>query len=168
MNRVSQIMLGIGTLALLSGTSAVADSTTSPGKSAAYSSVNGVTLSTGFPVMTSVTIEKGKKKRVLEVTIMALNNDSTAGSLGVRPVVNGQLMMEPLAGGSTSKAVSTTCNPSYINCTVVGDWWLDLDQAEAAFPGLFINAPLTIDATVGTGVGTPIGSVSLQARLVKK
>jgi hypothetical protein len=168
MNRIGQIMVVTATVALLVGSSASADSTTSPGKAAAYSSVNDVALSTTFPVVTSVTLEKGKKKRVLEVTIMALNGDSTAGSLGVRPIVNGQLLMEPLAGGSSAHAISTTCNPTYINCTIVGDWWLDLDQAEAAFPGMFINVPLTIDATVGTGVGTPTGSVSLQARLVKK
>ena len=117
--------------------------------------------------MTSVTILKGKRKRVLQVTIIA-EVDPIGLAFGVRPIVNGLMIMEPLRFGATAAAVTTSCVPTAPNCTVSGKWWLDLEQAEAAFPGMFINQPLIVDATIATGSGTPVGSISLQARLLKK
>jgi hypothetical protein len=167
MTNVRRIMLAVGTAAALLASTASADSTTSPGKEAAYSSVDDVAVSSSFGTMTSVTIQKGKKKRVLQVTIIAEANPSLL-AVGVRPRVNGQYVMEPMVGSITAVAVTTSCPPTAPNCTVVGKWWLDLEQAEAAFPGQFINQPLNIEATIATGTGSPIGSVSLQARLLKK
>jgi hypothetical protein len=64
-------MLAGCTAATLLASSALADSTTSPGKEVAYSSINDVPVNTSFGTMTSVTILKGKRKRVLQVTIIA-------------------------------------------------------------------------------------------------
>ncbi len=57
-------------------------------------------------------------------------------------------------------------------CTVSGTWWLDLDAAEVAHPGVFIRQPLTITLLGGTvpGAGVPFvpGDASMSAVLEKK
>jgi hypothetical protein len=52
-------------------------------------------------------------------------------------------------------------------CSVTGHFWLDLDAAEAAHPGIFINQPLVVELG-GFGDVTFTGMASLRARLVKK
>jgi len=52
-------------------------------------------------------------------------------------------------------------------------WWLDIDAAETANPGVFVNQPLTItllggDLTNGTLVGVQPMDISLSAIVVKK
>jgi hypothetical protein len=149
---------------MFTGVSAAnADATSSPGKQAAYSSVSGVAATPSEVVATSVQIEKGKKKRVLEVQITGFFVPSADGVvIGVRPVVNG-FAFEP--GGYL---VTHGCDSAFISCTVSGNFWIDLDVAEAASPGTFINQPLNVDAMVVTGSGSESANISLQAKLVKK
>lgn len=159
-------------LTIVSATLALADGTTSPGKQSAYASVSSVVFTGAFASAASVTIERGKKKRVLEVTIMAADESDVATAVAVRPLVNGLAIMEPHASSgfdTSAPAVNEACNAPSGFCTVVGHWWLDLDAAEVANPGLFINQPLNVDAQVSASpMAGAAGLISVQARLMKK
>ena len=148
--------------------SAFADAVASPGKQSAYASVSGQTFGPTPAIIpgASVTIAKGKKKRTLEVDVTAIVPSVAAGqTINVLVYANGLLITEPLA----SIQAEHGCSPSVINCTAQGTFWLDLDAAEAANPGLFANVPIVIDAEVSTASITgPSGIVSVRARLVKK
>jgi hypothetical protein len=52
-------------------------------------------------------------------------------------------------------------------CFVEGTWWLDLDAAESANPGMFYNVPLNVVTTASANAETT-GMASLTAMLVKK
>ena len=57
-----------------------------------------------------------------------------------------------------------------VTCTTTGTWWLDLDTAEAAHPGMFIGKALTITlmGAETTGNGDSALSATLTARVQKK
>lgn len=166
MKKILTVVCAIGLALIGRGAPARADLSTSPGKSAAYAALSGVSLTTSDLNVLSVQIEKGKKKRVLEVAITAIVQGATSDGnvVGVRPLVNGLAILEPGSGHQFMHA----CSSSYINCTTVGRFWLDLDAAEAANPGLFINQPLNIDAYALLGTGTANVRISLEAQLIKK
>ena len=158
--------LGIG-IALMSivlgnGTVAWGDATTSPGKTAVYVSAIGAALDNGAGFNISGTIQKGKKKRVLEVDLMATDGTGANPAVGVLPTVNG-VAMEP----NGSFFAVADCNAGYI-CTVSSHWWIDLDAAETANPGMFINQPLNIVGNVISNASTSTADVSLRARMQKK
>ncbi|MGH7790495.1 MAG: hypothetical protein ACRERC_26780 [Candidatus Binatia bacterium] len=143
---------------------AFADAISSPGKASAYVSTSGVSIPLFAAIGASVQILKGKKKRVLEVDITVIDPSSVVDVIGIRASVNGLFIMEP----TTTYQVEHACDTAYVSCTAHGVYWLDLDTAEASFPGQFINVPLNIDATVIAGGTATTGNVSLRARLVKK
>lgn len=160
-------ILALGTAVLFGlGTQAVwADATSSPGKAAAYTSVSGVAFPlSGSPIQATVQILKGKKKRVLEVDITAVDPSSSAGAIGITAAVNGMGILEP----TTFLQVEHECSPSYNNCTAHASYWLDIDTAEGLFPGQFVNVPLDVSVTVFAGGTATTGNVSVRARLVKK
>jgi hypothetical protein len=151
-------------LGLFSAQISSADSDTSPGKSAVYRSQSGVPVTTSFTQLISATIQKGKKKRVLDVDLTLIDTGSSAGFIGVGPVINGlALVMEPTA----THLQLADCPGTTNRCTATGQFWLDLDAAEAAHPGVFINQPLVIELW-GFGDVAFTGMASLRARLQKK
>src|SRR5262245_36338154 len=101
------------------------DSTTSPGKNAVYVSQSGVPVGTAFAPLISGTIQKGKKKRVVEVDLTLIDTGNSAGAIGVGPKINGlALVMEPTA---THLQLSDCPGTSINRCTATGLFWLDLD-----------------------------------------
>lgn len=152
------------TVALVSAQGSWADSDTSPGKNAVYRSQSGVAVGTAFAQLTSATIQKGKKKRVVEVDLTLIDTGNSAGVIGVGPLINGlALVMEPTA----THLQLADCPGTTNRCTATGQFWLDLDAAEAAHPGVFINQPLVIELW-GFGDVAFTGMASLRAHLEKK
>jgi hypothetical protein len=145
--------------------SAWGDADTSPGKHTVYKSQSGVSVGTTFSQLVTATIEKGKKKRVLEVDVTLIDSGNAATSIGVGPLINGlALVMEPNA----THVQLNDCPSAGLNrCTATGQFWLDLDAAETAHPGVFINQPLVIELW-GLGDVPFTGIASLRARLEKK
>ena len=153
--------------AVLGASAAFAAGTTSPGKNAVYASADNVPIPSTYGSVLSATIEKGKKKRVLEIDLVATNyTDDDA--LVIRPVVNGLTIAEPKVLGSTNVGQAVNFCSGYV-CTTSGQWWLDLDAAEASNPGMFIGQPLVIDFEAGDPVGFPgTANISIRARMQKK
>ncbi len=119
---------------------------TSPGGNSVYESATGVPLPVGPAPLLVGTISKGLRSRVLEVNAML-----TVGvpfgpgiELSLLVDVNG-VLMEPLPSGPFG-AVQSCVDIGFgaSGCTISGTWWLDLDAAEAASPGVFLRKPLTI------------------------
>ena len=144
-----------------------ADATTSPGKTSVYATEENVALSGATVVAVSVVLQKGKKKRVLEVE-GRLDKASIDGEpLVARVTVNGVRMEPPDPFfASLSARASQSCGSGLV-CSMVGTWWLDLDAAEAANPGTFIGEPLLIELNAGSSNPT-VATASLRARLQKK
>lgn len=119
------------------------------------------------------TLAKGKKKKVIVVEATM-----TSGIPGPLPMVltmwaslNG-VAMEPTGNpvGIMTDCGGTALSPwlggPLFGCTLSGTFWLDLDQAEAASPGTFINMPLTVVLMGGdfAGLGGPPVVVSMTVR----
>ena len=149
---------------------------TSPGRKAAFETAKGVPLPlVPHPVLTA-TIVKGKQKHVITVDGM-VRLDLPPGvatlSLGARvDVPCGWLEMHPTGTMGTMWSALQECPNVGMGCTVTGTFILDLDAAELASPGCFINQPLTIrleagDAGPGGGAGQPV-DVSMIVRMEKK
>ena len=53
---------------------------------------------------------------------------------------------------------------------MVGTWWFDVDTAELAHPGMFVNQPLniTLNGMESTGTGASDFKATLSARVQKK
>lgn len=143
---------------------AAADVIATPGKNAAYVSDSSVALTTaGYTSVASVTLNKGKKKRVVEVDVVLEDKNFQASSVSGYATING-LQMEP----DLADVPVTPCNTAFINCTLSVQFWADIDALEAANPGVFVGQPLVIDVlgkTTGVNVN---GMASVRARLVKK
>ena len=155
---------------------------TSPGKNSAFESMTGVPLVGLAPPLLTATLLKGKKKTVVKVEAMYTDgpydpSPTTTRVLGLAVDVNG-VLMEPTTGGASSvgQGAVNDCGfatPPPTACTVTGTWWLDIDAAETAHPGMFVNQPLTVtllggDLTNGTLVGVQPMDISLSAIVVKK
>lgn len=154
-------------LCLTARAPALADALASPGKDAAYSSVSGVSLTSGTGPVPAATVQilKGKKKRVLEVDITGIVTTSVAGqAMGVIARLNGLSLFEPNFGNFQ---VEHGCVVG-TNCTVQGRFWLDLDAAEAANPGMIIGQPLNVEVQQAVISSTPGGIISVRARMLKK
>jgi len=152
---------------------------TSPGKIGVYASTVSATISDPLATVLIATIAKGKKKRVLEVELAATltGNVPFAGLMTMRPIVNGLQLMEPTNAGSTVTATrfcgGSGGGPLPVFCSQSYEFWLDLDAAQAAHPGMFIKQPLVIEFQLGFGApGSSVinvdGVATLRARLAKK
>ena len=150
-------------LFLASHGSVLADATSSPGKFAAYSSLSGVSIPGAGATVATVQISKGRKKRVLEVDVTAIDPSSVTEVIGIRATANG-LAMEP----TTFLQVEHSRDSVYNNFTAHALYWLDVDTAEAANPGMFVNVPINVDVVLYSGSTPSTGNVSVRARLVKK
>lgn len=127
-----------------------ADGTTSPGKKAVYVDQTGETVSTVSAALTpalTATIEKGKKKTVLEIDLTITDIVRTSMGMGVAPFVNGfSDVVLPHPGTNIQNFVLTTCDAStWVKCTTNGHFWVDIDAAEAAHAGMFVGQPLVIE-----------------------
>jgi hypothetical protein len=123
----------------------------------------------------AATLAQGLKKRVLVV-------DATMTTGGLAPLapfiasmvanVNG-VPMEPVGSpfGPIMDCGGTGMSPlpPMFGCTLTASFWMDLDQAEAASPGVFIKQPLTVTLSGGNvagGGGMPV-LVSMGVHLEK-
>jgi len=146
---------------------AFADASASPGKNAAYASANGFVADAAFDPAVSVTLEKGKRKRVLEVFGSVTDFDGGA-DLALVPRVNGLSVMEPMRlPAAVTLQAGNLCDAGNA-CTASSEWWLDLDAAEAANPGVFVGQPLVVELLVSSPFVGETVDVSLRARLQKK
>jgi hypothetical protein len=127
----------------------------------------------GTPLIIT-TLKKGAKKKVLLVDAML----TTGGYVNPAPdayhldlMVNGVFVGEPTLVNPLG--VPVDCGLSVAvpdsECTVTAQWWVDMDAAEAAFPGLFIGPPVTVTLLGGSfsGSGNPI-DVQVTVQQVKK
>jgi len=142
----------------------IADSNTGPGKMAAFASFDDMTIGLGpsSPSL-AVAIKKGKTHRVLTVEgMLSIYSAAGAAKLLMVPLVNG-IPLNPVG-----KAAAASCTTGE-QCSVTGSWWLDLDAAEAANPGVGLGQQLNVtlvgNDTAETG---SVGSMILRARLEKK
>ena len=133
----------------------------------------------GVPLAGMVaTLKKGKPKRVVVVEATMTKGVATPGApvtLSMFPDVNGVLMEPDASGGVSGPGPLEDCggfgiNPPAFSCTLTGTWWLDLDAAEAANPGVFINQPLVVTLHGGdfAGMGVVPVDVTMSVRLEKK
>ncbi len=174
---MKRVLAAIATTALVLGFLAVVTSTqgfaasTSPGKNLAFESsdFNGDgDIPQSVTTLLTATIVKGKKKHVLMVEATLSTGSSLCSSyLYMRTEVNGVLPMEPRGGGGHDEVLQP-CNSG--PATLTGTWWLDLDAAEAAHPGVFIGQPLTVKLLGGEGFPAPQsdGKVTMSVRIQKK
>jgi len=146
-----------------------------------YVSVGGTPLppfpGAALPGMVA-TLKKGKPKRVVVVEAMMKTGVASPGfpvTLNMFPDVNGVLMEPDASGGVGGPGPLEDCggfgiNPPAFSCTLTGTWWLDLDAAEAANPGVFINQPLAVTLRGGdfAGMGLIPVDVTMSVRLEKK
>lgn len=159
----------VGTLcaaALVGSTPAIvaAAATLSPGNNAAYASLDGFSIPTSYTPITQVTILKGKSRHAIEVDILLTDKSALSNALGSYVSING-VHIEPT---QSNVQVIGTCNHS-VSCSLPAQFWADIDQLEAANPGLFVGQQLVITAygIVG-GPASTNGAMSVRARMVKK
>ena len=136
---------------------------TSPGKSSAFESGSLSPLASGFPTLATARIAKGKKKKVLSIEASLVTASGAVGILELRVKVNGVAA----EGG----AVNQSCIASVPRCTLVGTWWLDVDAAEAANPGVFVKQELDValEGGVQAGGDSDIGAdVTLSVQMESK
>jgi hypothetical protein len=94
----------------------------------------------------TATIAKGKKNRVLAIEATLGTDVGAAGVIEMRPLVNDVAVEGPI--------VSVSCQPSLLHCSMSGTWWVDIDAAEAANPGVFVKQPLVVRLVGGYLVGS--------------
>ncbi len=153
-----------------------------PPKSTRWVSATATPLGNFFvtPNLLAATLAKGATKSVLEVdgvlTDGPITPDATTRVFALGVGVNG-LPMQPAAAPGSYEVI-TDCggygdtNGDTVSsraCTVVGQWWLDMDDpANAALIGVPITVTLKGgDLTGGPEVGAPV-DMSLRVRQVKK
>lgn len=162
--------LAVAVLSLLTAAApAFADATTSPGKASVHASAGFLTMpgALSFSTVLNASILKAKKKQVLEVDGFLGDYNGSSADECIRVLVNGLDILEaqtPAVGGNAWAC--HPCSSTYF-CSLTGQWWLDLDAAELAHPGVFIGQPLDIQLQAFSNVSTKI-AVSLRARMVKK
>lgn len=136
----------------------LADTIISPGKFRAWASIGPVLLNTAPTA--NLQILKAKKKYVLEVRgmVQVCVNDIVT----VYPTVNGILPLVP--AGSIDQECSGCC-------VVSGTWFLDLDAAELANPGVLFSGGAGLPLNVALDAFTPSvanGLITMTAEIKKK
>lgn len=153
--------------------------TTSPGANSVFvsaSNVNLPALGNGSASLLTGTITKGKRKTVVAVEAMLTGIGSSSGPRvdQIWPTING-IVIEPKFKSVPDPDMAqvncpTITAPSSITCTTTGTWWLDIDAAEAANPGMFVGKALniTLMGNEATGNGDIDLEATLTARVQKK
>lgn len=102
------------------------------------------------------TIKKGLKKRV--VTVEATVTTSAPITFEFWPTVNGIPVGPAPAHGDLKFSGALGLSAS-------GVWWLDLDAAELAHPGLFVGKPLVVQLR-GSNFSLNIPTASVTATMI--
>jgi len=133
------------------------------GKNTAFFQTDALAIIPGDSSETfSATILKGKPKRVLTLTATMLADAMPPNQ--VQAWVNGVQMSGCGTGVNTCFLDVTSI---YHNNTAM--WWLDLDEAEAANPGVFKGQPLSVDLEIWNGAPFDLYVyVTMTARMEKK
>jgi hypothetical protein len=166
---------GLGLVLGLATTANAVNYSTSPGKNSAFEA------STGNPLVVygsqlTATIAKGKKKTVLAIEAGYTDGPySPVGgvrALGMGVTVNG-IAVQPNPASPEQHVIDCGLTDSPpATCTLVGTFWLDIDAAELANPGVFVGQPLSVVLFAGhVGAGPPpaiIMDASLSVRVQKK
>lgn len=161
-------LLTISSCLLLLGSpvgSAYADGTTSPGKNSAFASVSFMMLPAYSSPLLTATIEKGKKKTVLEIVTTLSATPAAPVTLASNVTVNG-IQAQP---GLWTVAQDCSANAA-LGCQLTDVRWIDVDAAEAANPGMFVGQPLVVNFTGGAfmaGIGSN-SAATLAVRVQKK
>ena len=114
-------------------------------------------------MLLTASLVKGKKKRVVAIEATLATNSGASGVLHLLPTVNGVAVQGTI--------VNEPCDPSLVHCAATGTWWLDVDAAEAANPGLFVGELLEVELVGGVlagGDSDASGTATLSVRMVKK
>jgi hypothetical protein len=140
--------------------------TTSPGKNAVHSAESNVLNGSGDIVTLTGTIEKGKKKTVLEIEAsVSVAGSASLNAVYVSATINGYFPANPYFS-------TTHCNSANAQlCTITQTFWLDIDAAEAANVGAYVGQPLNIIVAGGNQAFAGAGlnyNASFTARVVKK
>ena len=152
----------LGCLALLTR-SAHADVASSPARTTAARSAIGLDL--GVSPSITVQLYKGKRGTMLVVHGGVAVFNPAGAWLGVGVTANG-IDMEPTDGLGDSRIFQTGCQGF---CNLSGTWWLDLDLAEQAHPGMFVNVPIDVTLTgQSLYATTQTYKMSVTATLMKK
>jgi hypothetical protein len=165
----------LGLVLGLATTGAATNYSTSPGKNSAFESSTNNPLTVYLPKLTA-TIAKGKKKTVLAID--AAYTDGPYGpiygvrALGLGVTVNG-IAVQPNPAATEQNVIDCgLVDTPPAGCTIVGTFWLDIDAAELANPGVFVGQPLTVVMSAGhIGAGPPPANpmdASLSVRVHKK
>jgi len=172
-NRFAVALLSIVLASASLPPSAHADASTSPGINGVHASTVGVALPPYLTVvvltpLVNGTIAKGKPHRVLVVdgAITAIGPGENAYT---KPQVNG-IDLEPTDDVGNGLAAGVNCpSTATLACSAAGTWWIDLDAAEAAHPGMFYGKPLQIvlNGFTDSNTGGSVAAV-MNARLEKK
>jgi len=161
MQRRFWIGMSIGLAGVLAGSATVAD--ISPGKISAFASIVEQNPLPGYgATLVSATIGKGRAKRALSIHATLNIRGAGATVVGILPRVNG-VSAEP-------NRVVTDCT-SHAECSVSGNWYLDVDAAELANPDAFVNEPLLVELIGGEiSLATPAipWDATLSVLMVKK
>jgi hypothetical protein len=165
----------LGLVVGLATTAAAVNYSTSPGKNAAFEASTGNPLTVYLPKLTA-TIEKGKKR-----TVLAIEAGYTDGpyapiygvrALGLGVTVNGIAIQPNPAAAEQNVIDCGLTDTAPAACTIVGTFWLDIDAAELANPGVFVGQPLSIVMSAGhVGGGPPPPNpmdATLSVRVQKK
>ena len=170
----------LGLVLGLATTASAVNYSTSPGKNSAFEASTGNPLTAAGTTQLTATIEKGKKKTVIAVE----------ATYGDGPYIPTSVQKRALAMNVTVNGVTMHPDPAasyqYVidcgwamgsgppaACFTTGTFWLDIDAAELANPGVFVGQPLSIVLTAGDVAASPLIGVtpmdaSLSVRVTKK
>ncbi len=160
---------GIAGLAALVASSASAQ-TFASGRTFAFASSGPNVVALTDQGWTTATIAKAKRKHVLVIDgSVSYTGNSDIQFLDVFTRVFTPTSNEISADGGYYQ---TDCSGAFFggSCTVSGHWWLDIDAAEAAEPGKWVNQSVTVDLQGGVlpmGEGSN-GSHTLRVMMLKK
>lgn len=150
---------------------------TSPGRKVAFETKTAVPLPGPAPgAVLTAQILKGKKKHVISVDAMVTSSMYLPGApwlLSASVDVNGIQMDPTLAfpGIGAVQDCSLFAVGVAFGCTLTSTFLMDLDAAELANPGVFVNMPLTITLSASDPIGFMIGApvdASMAVRMEKK
>ncbi len=144
---------------------------TSPGKKSAFESLSAIPMPV-YPAPLTATIAKGQKKTVLAIAATLRDSGPPGRCLGLQVSVNSVLAE---SGPASAMPITVTdcggCGGAAESfCSVTGTWWLDVDAAETANPGMFVGQPLSITLAYGDGTAAGPGpaDVMLSVTVQKK
>jgi hypothetical protein len=157
-----QLLVAAGLFGMVAMASVAAAQDTAGGRNSAFAEVYIFDLDVGGgPPAVEVTIPRGKANRMLLADATMVSNEFGPTSISVGVLVNGIPMH------SADGAVAS-CSIGEFGCTASGHWWMDLDAAEAANPGLLIGQPLVLRFYATEETGTGAAGLSVRAWMQKK